>query len=360
MPKKFEIYLYQKTSIVYIGTSRLIHMSEAIESAKQYIADKNCKEALKLARKRHGKDDVNDYLAILDLLIEADYMPAIEEKGIYYQYYDETHDNGDYGEKYFSEYLEKQPKSINAICDLALSRFNKGHADEAIEYLDKALEKYKTYSRIEKPRISKKEILMKKIELLIQEKRYGEALENLNKYENQYGADEKLDLYKGQMLQKTGKNEEALEYLDRSLQNEDTIIGFNAKGDALYELKRYREALGNYKNCIHYESKITDDLELITNFNYKAAFCCVNMGDDQEAVKYLNKTIGMLNEYGRLPKDIEAIYQKCSFEKERIMKKGEVKDEEFRKTRFFSARTSLIILAVIIILYLVLRYFGYH
>jgi hypothetical protein len=68
----------------------------------------------------------------------------------------------------------------------------------------------------------------------------------------------------------------------------------------------------------------------------------------------------MLNEHGRLPKDIEAIYQKCSFEKERILKKGEVKDEEFRKTRFFSARTSIIILVIILILYFILRYLGYH
>lgn len=335
-------------------------MSDAIESAKQYIADENCQEALKLARKRHGKDDVEDYLSILDLLIDANYIQAIEEKGIYYQYYDETHDHGDYGEKYFNRYLEKQPKSINTICDLALSRFNKGHVDEAISYMDKALEKYKSYSRIEKPRISKKEVLLGKIELLMQSKRYEDALSELNKYENQYGRDEKLDLYKGQMLQKTGKNNEALEYINQSLLNEDTLIGFNAKGDALYELKQYKEALKNYKNCIQYESKIEDDLELITNFNYKSAFCCVKLGDDQEAIKYLNKTISMLNEHGRLPKDIESIYQECSFEKERIMKKGEVKDEEFRKTRFFSTRTSLIILAVIIILYLILRYLGYH
>ena len=46
-------------------------MSEAIETAKQYIADENCKEALKLAKKRHGKDDITDYLTILDLLIDA-------------------------------------------------------------------------------------------------------------------------------------------------------------------------------------------------------------------------------------------------------------------------------------------------
>ena len=334
-------------------------MSKAIETAKQYIADKNCKEALKLAKKRHGKDDIEDYLAILDLLIDADYILAIEEKGIYYQYYDETHDNGDYGEKYFNRYLEIQPKSINAICNLALSRFNKGDVDDSIGYMDKALEKYESYSKIETPRISKKEVLMGKIELLIQSKRYDDALTLLKKYENQNGSDEKSDLYIGQMLQKTGKNKEALEYLDRSLQNEDTIIGLNAKGDALYELEQYENALKNYNDCIHYEGKIEDDLELITNFNYKAAFCCVELGNDQEAIKYLNKTINMLNEHGRLPKDIESIYQKCSFEKERIMKKGEVKDEEFRKTRFFSTRTSLIILFIILIFYVILKLVGY-
>ncbi len=335
-------------------------MSEYVETAKQYISEGNEKEALKLARKRHGKDDVTSYIAILDLLIESDYLPALEEKGIYYQYYDSTHDNGDYGEKYFDEYLEKQPRSINAICDKAMSRFNKGHVDEALEFMDKAQDKYSSYSKIEKPRISKKELIMARVELLIQAKRYDEALKGVNSYEDQFGSDQKSDLYKGQMLQKTGKNREALEYLDKSLLQEDTLIAFNAKGDALYELKDYKEALKCFKNCIQYEGKIDDDdLELKTNFNYKAAFCCVKLGDDQEAVKYLNKTINMLNEHGRLPNDIEKIYQKCSFEKERIMKTGEVKDKEFKKTRFFSARTSIIILIIIILLYVILKMNGY-
>jgi tetratricopeptide (TPR) repeat protein len=335
-------------------------MSNAIETAKGYINDGNYKEALKLARKRHGKDDVEDYLTILDLLIDADYLPAVEEKGIYYQYYDESHDGGDYGEKYFDQYLLREPHSINALCDKALSRFNKGNVEEALGYMDEALDNYDSYSAIEKPRISKKEVLMSKIKLLINAKRYDEALTHLDYYEKEYGMDEASDLFKGRMLQKTGRNEEALEYLNRSLQNEDTIIGFNAKGDALYELGRYDEALKNYKDCIHYESKVEDDLDLVTNFNYKSAFCCVNMGNEAEAVKHLNKTINMLNEHGRLPKDLEAIYQKCSFEKERIIKKGEVKDEEFRKTRFFSTRTSIILLLIILVFYVILRYMGYH
>lgn len=131
-------------------------MSDAIEKAKQYIEEENYKEAIKLARKRHSKDDIEEYLTILDLLIESDYLIALEEKGMYYQYYDETHDNGDYGEKYFDEYLEKQPRSINVLCDKAMCKFNKGEIDEALSYMNKAYDKYKSYSRIEKPRLSKK------------------------------------------------------------------------------------------------------------------------------------------------------------------------------------------------------------
>ena len=341
-------------------TKKVDIMSEAIEKAKQYIADKNCKEALKLARKRHGKDDIKDYITILDLLIDNGYMLALEEKGMYYQYYDENHDNGDYGEKYFDLYLEKHPRSINVLCDKALSRFNKGHTEEALEYMDKAYEKYKSYSQIEKPRIKKKEVLMGKIELQIQAKLYDDALTNLNTYENQYGMDEKLQLYKGQMLQKAGKNREALDYLNKSLENEDTLAGFNAKGDALYELKEYKEALKIYNRCIQYEKRANPDLELVTNFNYKAAFCCVKLGNDQEAIKHLNKTINMLNEHGRLPRDIEEIYQKCSFEKEKIMKKGDVKDKEFRQSHFLSSKHAIYVLIVIIILYIILRLMGYN
>ena len=334
-------------------------MSDAIEKAKQYIEEENYKEAIKIARKRHGKDDIEEYLTILDLLIDNDYLLALEEKGMYYQYYDESHDGGDYGEKYFDEYLEKQPRSVNVLCDKAMSRFNKGKIDEALEYMGKAEEKYSSYSKIEKPRLSKKELIMARIELLIKAKRYEEALKSLDKYEQQFGSDKKSDLYKGQMLQKNGQNRKALEYLNKSLQEEDTLIALNSKGDAHYELREYKDALKSYNDCISYESKVEDNLELVTNFNYKAAFCCVNLGDEQKAIKYLNKTIEMLNPYGRLPKDLEAIYQKCSFEKERIMKQGNVKDKEFRKTRFFSARTAIIILIIIIILYAILKMNGH-
>lgn len=334
-------------------------MSDAIEQAKQYIEDENFSEAIKIARKRHGKDDIDEYLTILDLLIDNGYLPALEEKGMYYQYYDETHDDGDYGEKYFDEYLEKQPRSVNVLCDKAMSRFNKGNIDEALEYIEKAIEKYSSYSKIEKPRLTKKEVIMSRIELLIKAKEYDEALKSLDNYESQFGSTQKSDLYKGQMLQKAGKNRDALEYLDKSLKEEDTLIALNAKGDALYELKKYGDALKAYNDCIRYENKIENDLELITNFNYKAAFCCVNLGDEQKAIQYLNKTINMLNEHGRLPKDLEAIYQKCSFEKERIMKQGAVEDKEFKQTRFLSTKHALIALAIILILYFILKMKGY-
>ena len=334
-------------------------MSDAIQEAKQLIEEGNYKDAIKIARKRHGKDDIDSYLSILDMLIEKEYLPALEEKGMYFQYYDPNHDNNDYGEKYFDEYLQKQPKSINVLCDKSMSLFNKGKIDEALEYVDKAYEKYNTYSKIEKPRISKKEVKMSKIELLIQAKEYKTALTELNKYETQYGADKKLDLYKGQMLQKNGENEEAMEYLEKSLSDEHTLLAFNAKADALYELGRYDEALRDFNQCIQYEREAGDDLELITNFNYKAAFCCIKLGDNQEAVKHLNKTINMLNEHGRLPKDLESIYQKCSFKKDELMRHDDIEDKEFKKTKFISSKYAIYAVIVIIILYAILKIFGY-
>lgn len=59
---------------------------------------------------------------------------------------------------------------------------------------------------------------MSKIKLSIKARQYDEALTCLNQYEDEYGGDSESDLYKGQMLQKTGKNKEALEYLNKSLQ----------------------------------------------------------------------------------------------------------------------------------------------
>ena len=333
-------------------------MSDAIEKAKQYIEEENYAEAIKIARKRHGKDDIEEYLKILDLLIDNDYLPALEEKGMYYQYYDESHDSGDYGEKYFDAYLQKQPRSINALCDKAMSNFNKNHLGAALELIDKAYDKYNSYAKIEKPRISKKEVKMAKIELLIQSKNYEDALTNLKDYENQNGYDEKVKSYKGLLLQKNGKNEESLEYLDDALKENETILINNSKGDALYSLGRYKEALKSYTTCIKYENEVTDDLGLITNFNYKSAYCEIKLGNEEEGVKYLNKTINMLNEHGRLPKDIEAIYQKCSFEKERIMKKG-IEDSEFKQNKFLSSKYAIYALIIIIILYVILKIIGY-
>lgn len=334
-------------------------MSTAIEKAEEMILNENYHEALKIAKKRHAKDDIESYLTILDMLIEKDYLPGLEEKGLYYQYFDPSNDNGDYGEKYFDEYLEARPNSINAICDKALCRYKKNDIEESLTLINKAYKNYNIYSKAEEPRISKKEINMRKIELLIDAKRYDEALKELNDYENQYGPNSKLDLYKGCMLQKNGENEEALHYLDNSLNEEQTLIALNAKGDAYFDLKDYKKAFKQYKLCMDSENKIEDDLELLTNFNYKAAFCQIEMGNTNEGVKYLNKTIQMLNEHGRLPKDIEAIYQKCAFEKDRLMRLGDVKDVEYKESRFKKSKFAITALIIIIILYFILKMFGY-
>jgi glucan-binding YG repeat protein len=42
-----------------------------------------------------------------------------------------------------------------------------------------------------------------------------------------------------------------------------------------------------------------------------------------------------------------------------IMKTGKVEDKEFKRTKFFSARSSIIILLIIVILYVILKMKGY-
>lgn len=334
-------------------------MSDKLEQAKNLIKNKEYKKALDIAKKRHGKDKIDEYLTILDLLIQEKYLPAIEERGHYHQYYDPNHDNGDYGEKYFDMYLEIEPQSVNGLCDKAMSLSNKNKLKEAIEYMDKAFKNYDAYSQKEEPRISHEEVRMGKIELLMQENQNDKALNEINKYEKKFGENKKEIFYKGQLLEKTGEYEKALEYLDKSLDEDHTIIALNSKGNALYELGEYKKALDSYNSCITHEKDVKDDLELVTNFNYKAAFCNVELGKYNEAVKHLNKTIDMLNEEGRLDKNLEEIYQKCSFEKDRLMYKNNVEDKRFSHFKFLSTKTSITALIIIILAYIILKIIGY-
>ena len=47
------------------------------------------------------------------------------------------------------------------------------------------------------------------------------------------------------------EEKEALEYLEKSISEEDTLIAYNSKGDALYELKRYDEAQASWNEAIN-------------------------------------------------------------------------------------------------------------
>ncbi len=329
-------------------------MSEEVKKAENLINKQEYKKALDLAKKQHRKGKIENYINILDLLIENNYLKALEEKGLYYLYYDENHDNNDYGEKYFDKYLKAQPRSINALSEKAMARSEKKDYKKAITYMSKALDSYDKFSESEKPRISKEEVWMGKIELLLKENS-PDALNELNKFEKEHNENKKLILFKGIELSKNNQNEEALEYLNKSLTQERTVIAVNAKGNVLFNLKRFKEALECFDSCIQYEKDV-DDLELLTNFNSKAAFSAIELEDYSEGVKYLNKTINMLNQYPRLPDNLEKIYRECSFEKDRLLRKENVKDKEFSKTRFLSSKVAIVVLILFIIGYFILTY----
>lgn len=332
-------------------------MSDEIIKAKDFIENKECKKALDLAKKMHRKDRINDYLEILDLLIAEKYLPAFEEKGQYYLYFDENHDNEDYGEKYFNQYLEIQPHSINLMCSKAMALSYKD-LNKSIKLMDKALKSYDNFSEDEKPRITEEDIWMGKIELLVKKNDKKETLAELNNFEKEYPDNPKMILYKGILLSETGEDENALKYLETSLKRDNTILALNAKGNALYNLRRYNEALAVYNKCISHEKEV-DDLDIKTNFNSKAAFSAIELENYNEAIKYLNKTITMLNEHGRLKNDLEKIYRQCSFEKERLLKQYNIQDRKFSRFKFLSSKTALIVLILFIIGYFILTYLGY-
>lgn len=333
-------------------------MSNEITKAKNFIENEEYKKAFDLAKKRHRKNKIEEYLKILDLLIQKDYLPALEEKGQYYLYYEGAQDTDDYGEKYFNKYLKLQPHSINVICGKAMALSKKNNMKSAISLMDKALNSYDNFSEDEKPRITLEEVWIGKIELMIKDNQDLDALKELDKFEEKFNDNKKMILFKGIILSKTNKNEEALNYLDKSLQEERTILAVNAKGDALYNLKRYSDALESYNTCIEYESEI-EDLDLITNFNSKAAFCAIELENYEEAIKYLNKTIEMLNKHGRLPDNLEKIYQHCSFEKDRILKQYNIKDQEFHRFKFLSSKVAIIFFLLMVVGYFILTYLGY-
>ena len=280
----------------------------------------------------------------LDALLKA--TPIVEKTG------------DDYTEFCYNFVFAKYYYLIG-MYERALNIIDKNKLTEAIEYMDKAFKNYDAYSQKEEPRISHEEVRMGKIELLMQDNQNKKALNEINKYEKKFGQNKKEIFYKGQLLEKTGEYEKALEYLDKSLDEDHTIIALNSKGNALYELGEYKKALDSYNSCITHEKDVKDDLELVTNFNYKAAFCNVELGNYDEAVKHLNKTIDMLNENGRLDKNLEEIYQKCSFEKDRLMYKNNVEDKRFSNFKFLSTKTSITALIIIIIAYIILKIIGY-
>ncbi|WP_303295303.1 tetratricopeptide repeat protein, partial [Methanobrevibacter woesei] len=230
--------------------------------------------------------------------------------------------------------------------------------NKSIKLMDKALKSYDNFSEDEKPRITEEDIWMGKIELLVKKNDKKETLAELNNFEKEYPDNPKMILYKGILLSETGEDENALKYLETSLKRDNTILALNAKGNALYNLRRYSEALEVYNKCISHEKEV-DDLDIKTNFNSKAAFSAIELENYNEAIKYLNKTINMLNEHGRLKNDLEKIYRQCSFEKERLLKQYNIQDRKFSRFKFLSSKTALILLILFIIGYFILTYLGY-
>lgn len=81
---------------------------------------------------------------------------------------------------------------------------------------------------------------MGKIELLMQDNQNKKALNEINNMKRNSVKIKKKFSTRASFLKKPENMKKALEYLDKSLDEDHTIIALNSKGNALYELGEYK------------------------------------------------------------------------------------------------------------------------
>ena len=77
------------------------------KKAIKLINNKEYEQANKISFILFQKKNIDEFLEINNLLLEENYIPALPLRGYYHLIEDMTHDNDDYGEKYFNKYWKK-------------------------------------------------------------------------------------------------------------------------------------------------------------------------------------------------------------------------------------------------------------
>ncbi|WP_299523896.1 lipopolysaccharide assembly protein LapB [uncultured Methanobrevibacter sp.] len=322
------------------------------KKAIELINNKEYEKANKLSFRLFQKKNLNDFLEINDLLLKENYIPAIPLRGYYYLIEDITHDNQDYGEKYFNKYLEKRPDSISIRFQKAVALSAKGKEEESKQIIENLIENYheNPYNDEIITCKSKENLCELKLIYLFEKELKEEALNYGEEILKEYPNNMLTLLAKAKLLcEKNENNEEALEIINRCLKIEKTIEGLLIKGDIYVNLKEYKKAIQCFDMGINALSKTEEPL--ILEWYHKKALALIQLQEYNEAMKCLNRTMDIilsieinndLNENGiKLLKD-------CEKEKQKLLNQG-IADVKYSKHNFDLNKLVYIMLALAII-----------
>lgn len=321
------------------------------KKAIKLINNKEYEQANKISFILFQKKNIDEFLEINNLLLEENYIPALPLRGYYHLIEDMTHDNDDYGEKYFNKYLEKRPDSTSIRFQKAIALSAKGNEEESKKIIENLIENYQEspYSDEIITCESKEKLCELKLIYIFEKGHDADSLNYANELLGEYPDNILAMLIQAKILCKNNENQKALEIINKCLKKERIIEGILIKGDIYVNLNQHEKAIKCFDIGIKSLSK--NEQHLSIEWYHKKALSLIQLQKYEEAMKCLNKTMDIilaielhtnLNEAGiKLLKD-------CEKEKQTLLNRG-VADLKYSKHTISLSKLVYILLALSIL-----------
>jgi tetratricopeptide (TPR) repeat protein len=180
--------------------------------------------------------------------------------------------------KYLDKALEIDPNNANALTSKGLALYNLGNYQEAVKYHDKALEINPNGG----PALNNKGLALYGLG------KYDEALEYYDRaleIDPNGGPAALLLSNKGLAFEKLGKHQEAIKWCDKALEiNPNNGEALSTKGSAFYNLGKFEEALEYCDKALEINAKYVD----VLNTKGSALYM---LGKYEEALEYYDKAL---------------------------------------------------------------------
>ena len=195
------------------------------KKAIKLINNKEYEQANKISFILFQKKNIDEFLEINNLLLEENYIPALPLRGYYHLIEDMTHDNDDYGEKYFNKYLEKRPDSTSIRFQKAIALSAKGNEEESKKIIENLIENYQEspYSDEIITCESKEKLCELKLIYIFEKGHDEDSLNYANELLGEYPDNILAMLIQAKILCKNNENQKALEIINKCLKKERII-----------------------------------------------------------------------------------------------------------------------------------------